>query len=694
MANPAYRRLVRELETLLPPRLVSQTLHEGLSPLGKTPATVSEGELEAILKSRVLPRLQTALGAEGARTAAERLRGLLHTAEPAEESAAFSLRAQARAIEVLQRGLESFHLLFEWGEAQRLRALLQLIAAEHALSRDAGALIAEAQGLHGLLERKLEAQLVAQAGELTALEAQLADLQQALGPSTRLRRLSTLLTLVRRAHEARSWVPAEVERAHALAAELHKELETARAERARRLAAETRELAALGQRFAALLALEPETARQFAAFEAQLEVQEPLGGALVALPGQLAAAQDTLQRELRGEFGELLTRLQTEAAPPDDALLRDLTLTLKVLATTLPSPADVQRVRDRSRARTSGSEGALAEFHRLEAEAAPYRALPEETGEALEAFLAGARSRFEEEVTLPELAPGWALLERAQRESAARAQGFGHRLHAAEEAARALGPLNTEEVLSLRWTLRRLRAQQEAAGLGSPRLYAELSAALETAEALILKAQGAAQTAREVASQLVSTRALDDALGFFDALPQPLPKASSASSGPLAPPPVQLAPRAPTAGEPVADGPAPNPSEPALADLKRWLEACCAEASVAGAALFTDPQAAGDGAPSALAFNLAVGDLRADPRALQRAARLSQRRADALGERLSAGGAQLLTLETPDCALLLAFPVRGYTLILVTPAPSWSGAARQRLAASLPELAARLQQLA
>lgn len=53
----------------------------------------------------------------------------------------------------------------------------------------------------------------------------------------------------------------------------------------------------------------------------------------------------------------------------------------------------------------------------------------------------------------------------------------------------------------------------------------------------------------------------------------------------------------------------------------------------------------------------------------------------------------MLTLETPECALLLAFPTGTCTLMFVTPAPSWSGAARQLLEASLPELKARLQRL-
>lgn len=530
-----------------------------------------------------------------------------------------------------------------------MRALLALIAAEHALGRDASAPLAEAQEVHAQLLRKLEARLAAQAGELTALEARLAALTEA-GGEARLRRLRALLKLVRRAHEGRELADAELERAHALASELEADLEAARARRSRQLAAEAREIAALQERFATLLALEPETARHLAAAEAQLRAGEPLGEALQALPAQLSAAQSALQTALRLEVEEVLTRETAEAAP-DEEVLRDLTLTLKVLDTTLPSPTDIQRVRDY--ARTAGDRRALRALHRLESDAAPYRDLPGEAAQTLRTALEAAREHFGAHGAPPDLSAARSALERAQEESRALSETLEGRLQAAERALEALGAPSDEQALELRWRLRRLRAQLEAAGRGSLHVCHDLAAEIADVEARLGELQGGARATREVAAQLVQSTVLDDLLG---------------------------PPRTPAS---------PPPEAGALAPLKAWLEARCAAPSVAGAALFADtPADAAHPTPA-----LAAGTLQADLQALQRAARLCRRRAAALGAELGVGAARGLTIETPTHALLLSFPTPQLTLALTTPAPTWSSAARQLLEASLPELQRRLQTL-
>jgi chromosome segregation protein len=661
IASPFYRRLVRELEALLPPRLVAQLLQNGLKACGQTPATASPSDLSAVLEDHVLPPLRASLGPEAAQETARHLLSQLQTQPPtAPPEQPDHLHAQARAIEVLGRSLEGTHLLLEWGEVGRLRALLELIAAEHALGRDASAPLAEAQVVQARLWRKLEARLAAQAGELTALEARLATLTAAYdgaacdgagNAEVRLRRLRALLKLIRRAHEGRELADAELERAHALASELESDLEAARAQRSRRLAAETREVEALKERFAALFALEPETARHLAAAHAQLRVGEPLGEALQDLPAQLSAAQSTLQAALRREVKAVLAREAAEAAP-DEEVLRDLTLTLKVLESALPSPSDLQRVRDY--ARTAGDRSALRALHRFEADAAPYRDLPGKAAQALRAALAAAREHFEAHGTPPHLEGVGEALARARAESEALVEALQGRLHAAEAALEALGTLADERAHSLRWTLRRLRAQLEAAGHGSPGVCSDLAAEIADVEAQLGELQGGAHATREVAAQLVQSAVLDDLLG----LPYPPPAPTSAGTDPLAP-------------------------------LRAWLEACCAAPSVAGAALFATPFPDAAHPPLALAAGALSGDLQA----LQRAARLCRRRAEALGLGLGAGAARLFAIETPTHALLLSFLPSGLTLALVTPAPTWSGAARQLLEASLPELQARLQTL-
>ena len=53
---------------------------------------------------------------------------------------------------------------------------------------------------------------------------------------------------------------------------------------------------------------------------------------------------------------------------------------------------------------------------------------------------------------------------------------------------------------------------------------------------------------------------------------------------------------------------------------------------------------------------------------------------------LGAGAATLLTVETPEHTLVTLWLGRARSLVLVTRAPTWGGAARQRLEEALPEL--------
>jgi hypothetical protein len=371
MANTLYKAAVQELETVLPPRLVSQSLQGGLSAVGETDDTVSRSDVETILRDWALPQLTQSLGAaEAQRTLQEILERLSQT--PDVPQSASGLGTQATAVRLLQTSLKPFNLYFEWSETQKLRAQLSLIESEHAEGRDAGALIAAAQAQLGVLQQKLNDQLSVQAREVVLLEAAL-ESSRALD-TPKVRRLAGLLELVRGAQEAQQHAPAEVERAHKLAGEL-------RAEKLRLLDEEARELRALRESFATLLALEPPLAERLAAYQGLVEAETLLGGPLRALRSELEAAQETLRHNLKAEF----ETLASEARNPE--LRQLLTLSLKVLETTLPPPADVQRVRDLLRA--GGADPKLAEFHRLEAEAEGYRELPSTPSRELGAFLGG-----------------------------------------------------------------------------------------------------------------------------------------------------------------------------------------------------------------------------------------------------------------------------------------------------------------
>jgi len=630
MANPLYKTAVRELEAVLPPRVVSQSLHEGLVALGKTAETLSYGDAERILRDRVLPRLTPTLGAARAEAALHEILGRLSGVP--ELTPALSLGAQAQALALLQAALKPFNIYFEWSETQKFRAQLSLIEAEHAAGRGAGELIAAAQVQLGVLQQKLSDQLSVQARELTILEAAVED--SAALKSPKVRRLAGLLDLVRGAQAAGQRAPAEVERAHRLAGEL-------RAEKLRLLGDEARELHGLEEGFSTLLALEPALAERLGAHEQAVQGGALLGETLPAFRAELETAQETLRTGLEGEF----RALGEGREGPSPELAQLLVLSLKVLETTLPPAADVQRVRDLVRAGASDADG-LADFHRLEDEAEGYRELPGELGDELRGFLAAARGALEHTLSLPDLTRGWELVRRAQAERARSARSFVGRLEAAKTAAAPLAALNSEAAAELRWRLGTLGAQEEAVQRVSPKRQAELEAALCETEALIASLQDEATATRAVAAQLMECGALDAALGF-----------------PNAPQVVQ-------AQEPAS--PAPPPA------LQGWLERQADHEGVAGIALFTDEGA------------LVAGELPTDARTLQRAVRLGKRRADALGAGLDQGAATSLSVETPEHTLVAFWLDRARSLVVVTRAPTWGGAARQRLEDALPELAVLL----
>lgn len=659
MANALYRAAVRELETVLPPRVVSQSLHEGLAAVGKTADTLGHDEAATIVRGRVLPRLTLSLGGAQAQAAVTGILERLAQVSAEPPAPALSLGTQARAIRLLQESLRPFNIYFEWSETQKLRAQLSLIETEHAAGRDASELIGAAQLQLGVLQQKLNDQLSVQARELIILAAAL-QASSALN-SPKVRRLAQLLELIRSSQEAQQRAPAEVERAHKLAGEL-------RAEKLQLLGEETRELLGLRENYSTLLALDAPLATRLSTFQKQVEAETLLGSALPALRAELESTQETLRQTLQSEFRGLLN---TTSRPE---LTQLLTLSLKVLETTLPPATDVQQIRDRVR-ESETSPAQLGEFHRLETEAEPYRELPNELGRSLSAFLNLTRGALEQNRPLPELQDGWLLLEQAQAEQVRSAQSFLGRLEAAQAAAAPLLSLNSEEAISLRWWLQALGAQLEAVHRVSPKRQAELETGLKTTEALIMSLQDEATATRTVAAQLIEGRALDDVLGFFDTLTPaapPTPTAKPAADRTSAPPGVTTFPH-----------PQERPAEQQALrtpELQQWLARQAAHEGVAGLALFTES-----------ADTLLAGDLPTDAKTLQRAVRLTKRRADTLGLGLEQGAATSLTVETPEHTLVAFWLNRARSLVLITRAPTWGGSARQHLEDALPELVALLE---
>ena len=483
MANTLYKATVRELEAVLPPRVVSQSLQEGLSAAGKNADTLAYGDAENILKNRVLPRLTLSLGAERAETARREI--LERLAELPDESQlpVLDLGAQGRALRELQSALKPFNIYFDWSETQKLRAQLHQLETEHKAERNAGALVAAAQAQLGVLQKKLDDELSVQARDLSVLGAALES--SAALKSPKVRRLGLLIELIRSTQAARKLAPAEVERAHKLAGDLS-------AERARVQADEVR---ALKEDFSTLLTLEPNLAERLNAYEREDAEAPP--ASLEPFRSELEKAQETLRSELQREFQASTPALRQ----PEAAQL--LARSLSTLETTLPSAEEVERLRDlvRSGAADGNADGTG-------------ESTAGDPDENLADFFRAAQRTLDDSHDLFDLTRGWGAETQTEGAGAA---SFADRLAAAESAATTFSALTSEAATDLRGHIRRLRAQAGSAGDATPEQQAELETALQEAETLIASLREEAQATQNVAAQLFQDDAFDDIFGFFGA---------------------------------------------------------------------------------------------------------------------------------------------------------------------------------
>ncbi len=494
MANTLYKATVRELEAVLPPRVVSQSLQEGLNAAGKNADTLAYGDAENILKNRVLPRLTLSLGAERAEKARQEILERLAKLPDESQLPVLDLGAQGRALRELQAALKPFNIYFDWSETQKLRAQLAQLETEHKAERNAGALVAAAQAQLGALDKKLDDELSEQARDLNVLEAALES--SAALKSPKVRRLGLLIELVRSTQAARKLAPAEVERAHKLAGDLSAELERLAGDQAR----------ALGDEFSALLALEPSLAERLKAYGREGAETPP--GSVESFRKELEAAQETLRSTLQREFGAHADMLRQPAA--------GLAHVLTTLETTLPSESDVQRARDLIRDNpVDSSLGSDTE--------SPENGTTDKPGEDLADFFRAAQRKLDNSHDLFDLTSGWDA--EAQTDDTGTAN-VAARLAAAESAAAPFSALTSETATDLRGYMRRLRAQTGAAQ-ATPEQRAELESTFGETEALIASLQEEAQATRGVAAQLIQEDAFDDLFGGFN-VPAPEPAISPA----------------------------------------------------------------------------------------------------------------------------------------------------------------------
>ncbi len=707
MANAVYQATIEQLEGVLSPRVASQSLQEGLKKLQKTPDTVTAEDLETILKAQVYRRLQVTLPPEKAKEAVQSLlEGLQNAPTGSAAGPAIDLEGQAKDIEALRDALKPFNLYFEWPETQKLRAQLQLLEAEQEAGRDAHELVHEARAQLGVMEQKLEGQLVTQAKELSELKEAFKQVKS-LGGS-KVRRLENLIGQIESAQGSRQSAPSEVERARKIATDLRKlvasavlepsetsssaqespttnptvnptSVQTSKvSEELKRLDLDndTRELERLAGEFANLFLFEPALAEHLERARATLATQTPLGNGLNDLRETLVQAQSGLRDALRTELSEIAAHVKTLEDADTHELKVALPITLSVLETTLPARADVQRVRDLYSLLTAeGTEdperaAQIAELHQLESEAAAYLELDDDAALQLALLLDASRTQLEVGREAADLSQAWPLLKEVREVIAQRAATFEPRLDAALAAFGPIASLNTDETLNVKGTLYHLDAQRAAFGRVAPRMQAQLIAALSEAEATLQELQSVWEATRDVAGQLVSGNMFDDILGIFGSDDEPSQEVAGEEA------------KAEAAD---TEAPADTTEDLELADieligiepgaqLRDWLELYAQLQGVSGAALFL-PQG-----------RVMAGEPGAFPPPFHRAVRALERDINKLGDSLKVGRAKIYTLELPSRTVVTAWPNEHAYLGLVVSTPAMVNPTLKKLRSELPGL--------
>ncbi|MGC8876708.1 hypothetical protein [Thermus sp.] len=480
-----HGEILEALRPHLGPR-AEAVLEEGLKRLGKRPSELTPKDGEVLLKGLVFRELQARLRPEEARRVVEEV--LLR------------LKEEALSPKALEEALKRFGLYLDWPEVARLRALSNRLRQE-----PDPRLFREAQELLEALEEKLEEALLRQAKDLAHLEESLERVRHLGGP--KVRKLESLVEMVRKAQAEGLLVQAEVERARKLALELRKLLESsvARApslpeivfetaeetpkhptgvfltveeardleeelvidlgdlpeEAAKRLQAleveeERRKLEALLARYAPLLE-RATVSPLLAEVQALLEAGTPAGEKLLLLEKAFQEAEANLRAERRARLIQLQEALRTlplaaEAkAPLESALaLAEETLREGGLPDLLSLEGELRRLEEEARRREE-------EAKRLEEERQALMRELSGKGEAFLPLLRELQALPPEALPerLPELKARYAALLKAQGEEAALKAKL-------EEAARALEAL-----------------REKAQSLGLEGLWAEAKRALE-----------------------------------------------------------------------------------------------------------------------------------------------------------------------------------------------------------------------
>lgn len=693
VTNAAYQAFVQELEKVLPPRVVSRSLKDGLQSLDRTPDNVTLGELETLLRGQMHRQLQAMLPPAKADEAMANLLERINDPEGKllQQTPAFGEKVR-NDLGGLKEALRPFNLYFEWPEVQKLRAQLQLADEEIHKGGQVTALLSEAREQLNLLRQKLEDQLVMQARELAELDEAHERLRSLGGP--RVRRLENLMTHIQRAQEKCTLVPAEIEQARLLSVDLRKLLESsvyttvdpaadeypdpmATAEllpdevneKLRRLDLEneTHRLDQIGMQHANLLALRSELATRLAGLREAIVEGQSVSEGITALE---LALKEAFSQERTALTRELATIAADEAAmdtPVGTGQLRQaLQVANGILATTLPDPADVRHVRNlyelareqlevMNRTLHDGVEMADArelaaleldgrfdqvnDIFQLEQELGRYPAgiLPEV--DALKDELEHAKAQLAAGGTMPDLNGMWLRLEDIRSALSGRLESMPERTRQALSTFRQVERLNSEDVAAVRRILHHLNQHADRLTQLSLTLQLQLEQALSEAEQLLVKLRGEFEATRNIADQLVSASILDDLLG---------------------------------GGTGSQDAPAAQPeTEPASAEAAAGPEYLRSGSELLDVLISELAEERGVDELLLLRGNQPVGG-----RFSQSSAGLSQALIDLerdfleLGESLEVGGMEVLTIELPNRILALAWPAPGYRLLAIVGIPA------------------------
>lgn len=706
MTNAAYQVLIRELEQLLPPRVVSRSLKDGLASLGKTPEDVTLADLSTLLRGPLKRQLEALLPPGRAEKATEEIIGRITDpdARLLQQTPAFEQKVRSE-LEELTAKLRPFNLYFEWPEVQKYRAQLQLIREEMDAEGNVAVLIREAREQLELLQQKLEDQLVLQAGELAELNEALERLRSLGGP--RVRRLENLLNQISQAQEQRTLMPAEIEKARLLSVDLRKLLESsvyatsepldeidieATAEllpeevnaRLRQLDLDNEQhrLEQLRQQYGNLLDFRPELEGRLQALADQIASGTSSAADITALEVSL---KDAFSQERNALTRELAAMAGDEAAlstPVGSSKLRQaLQVANGILATTLPDPGDIDHIRNlhqlareqldvMKRTLHDGVEMAdarklaeleldsrqtvLTELFQLEQELKKLPLNGPAELDSLRREAAALKERLEAGAEAVDLDALWLQLEDIRNSLSGRLETITTRTEAALATFSRVERLNSEDVARVRRILQHLDAHLDRLPQLSLNLTVQLEESLSEAELLLGKLEEEFEATRNIADQLVSANILDDLLGGGSTAARETRPESTAARDEAA----EELPERRSSGHPLLDS---------------LLEELAEERGVEQLLLTKGDEVVG-GTYSAGTTGLieAVNDLKRD--------------VSELGSAIGSGQPQLLTVELSRNILAVATPAPGYRLLVLVGVPATLSLVLHRLRQRLGHL--------